>query len=219
MNKSLVFLLLLLPIAGHAQSFDASSSSSSAGSGGDASPATEAAAPAPRTAASGGMGQSYDMVGSKAPVASVAMHANYMFQTSPYVGNRSFVGWSVVPTVYLKHGFGFQADFTSLYMRSVVVGEKRLLIAAGPKYTFAPRSHFTPFVYGEGGMMRTTTKANNVADWNPVAKGGIGFDFKGVHGIGFQLIPGEYTGEKVEWRDQWNHNFSARAGIVFNLYK
>jgi len=166
-----------------------------------------------------GTGQSYDMVKQHAPVASVAMHYNYMFQTSPYVGNRSYMGWSVVPTVYLKHGFGFQADFTSLYMRSVVVGEKRLLIAAGPRYTFAPRSHFTPFVYGEGGMMRTTTKANNVADWNPVAKGGIGFDMKGVHGIGFQLIPGEYTGEKVEWRDQWNHSFSARAGIVFNLYK
>jgi hypothetical protein len=155
----------------------------------------------------------------EAPVASVAMHYNYMFQTTPYVGNRSLMGWSVIPTVYFTPHLGFQADFTSLYMRGVVVGEKRLLIAAGPRFTFAPRSHFTPFVYGEGGEMRTTTKANDIADWNPVARAGIGLDLKGIHGIGFQLIPGEYTGEKVEWRNQWNHSFSARAGIVFNLYK
>lgn len=42
---------------------------------------------------------------------------------------------------------------------------------------------------------------------------------KTFHGIGFELILGEYTGEKVEWRNQWNQSFSARAGIVFNLYK
>lgn len=46
-----------------------------------------------------------------------------------------------------------------------------------------------------------------------------GLDMKTFHGIGFELILGEYTAEKVEWRNQWNQSFSARAGIVFNLYK
>lgn len=202
MYKSLVFLLLCLPSTLLAQT------SSSSSSGPDIS------APQPQTATAG-----YGGARHQAPVASVAMHYNYMFQTSPYVGNRSLMGWSVVPEVNLTHRIGFQADFTSLYMRGVVVGEKRLLIAAGPRYTFAPRSLFTPFVYGEGGEMRTTTKANDVADWNPVARAGIGFDLKSHHGIGFEIIPAEYTGEKVEWRDQWNHSFSARAGVVFNLYR
>ncbi|WP_169747076.1 hypothetical protein [Edaphobacter aggregans] len=142
-----------------------------------------------------------------------------MFQTSSYVGNRSLMGWSVVPTYNFTRHLGFQADFTSLYMRGVVVGEKRLLIAAGPRYTFAPRSRFTPFAYAEAGEMRTTTKANDVSDWNPVVRTGIGFDCKGIYGLGFQIIPAEYIGEKVEWRDTWNHSFAARAGIVFNLYK
>jgi len=206
MHKSLILLFFSLPAVTFAQTLDASASSSWSG------PAISV--PQSQTAPAAD-----PIARREAPVASVAMHYNYMFQTSPYVGNRSLMGWSVVPTVHFTSHLGFQADFTSLYMRGVVVGEKRLLIAAGPRYTFAPRSHFTPFIYGEGGEMRTTTKANDVSDWNPVARVGIGMDFKGFRGIGLQLIPGEYTGEKVEWRNQWNHSFSARAGIVFNLYK
>jgi hypothetical protein len=209
MKKFVIFLLLLIPTAALAQSSDASGSSSSA------TPAPVASTAAPQTMGSPSTGTSNH----EAPVASVAMHYNYQFQTSPYVGNRSLMGWSVVPTVSLVRHISLQADFTSLYMRGVTVGEKRLLIAAGPRYTFAPRSHFTPFVYGEGGEMRTTTKANDVADWNPVVRVGVGADLKSKHGIGFQIIPAEYIGEKVEWRNQWNHSFAARAGIVFNLYK
>lgn len=41
------------------------------------------------------------------------------------------MGWSVMPEVNLTKHIGFQGDFTSLYMRGVVAGEKRLLIAAG----------------------------------------------------------------------------------------
>jgi hypothetical protein len=207
----IAFLLFSISSITLAQTTETAMSSSSAASMPSApEPAAQQSSTAPAYKAS---------VTPHTPVASVAMHYNYMFQTSPYVGNRSLMGWSVVPEVNLTKHVGFQGDFTSLYMRSVVVGEKRLLIAAGPRYTFAPRSHFTPFVYGEGGEMRTTTKATDVADWNPVARAGIGLDLKTFHGIGFELIPGEYTGEKVEWRNQWNHSFSARAGIVFNLYK
>ena len=152
-------------------------------------------------------------------IGSVAMDYVYVFQTSPYDSNRSLMGWSVVPEVNFTKHLGFQGDFTSLYMQGVYPGQSRFLVAAGPRYTFAPRSRFTPFVYGEGGEMRSTTQANHLADWNPVAKAGIGFDTKITRSIAFQLIPGEYMGEKVEWRDQWNHSFSAKAGIVFNLYK
>lgn len=211
MYKYFVLLALSLPFSTLAQTPDASSSSSSAPSimhfqTPDTNGSTGAATTTRR----------------QAPVASVAMHYNYMFQTSPYMGNRSLMGWSVVPEVNLTHHIGFQADFTALTMRGVNVDENRLLIAAGPRYTFAPRSFFTPFVYGEGGEMRSRSSGANVShivDWNPATRAGIGFDLKSKHGIGFEIIPAEYIGEKVEWRDQWNHSFSARAGIVFNLYK
>lgn len=208
----IALLLFSLPCIALAQTTEAPVSSSSAASMPSAPEPSAQQAPAAPPAAK-------IAVAPRTPVASVAMHYNYMFQTSPYVGNRSLMGWSVIPEVNLTRHIGFQGDFTSLYMRGVVVGEKRLLIAAGPRYTFAPRSHFTPFIYGEGGEMRTTTKANDRADWNPVARAGVGLDMKTFHGIGFELIPGEYTAEKVEWRNQWNQSFSARAGIVFNLYK
>jgi hypothetical protein len=211
MKKFVILLLSLIPTAAFGQGSDASSSSSSAG------PASESSEVAPQTTPMSS--PSYDTSHHEAPVASVAMHYNYQFQTSPYGGNRSLMGWSVVPEVRLMHHISLQADFTSLYMQGIAVGEKRLLIAAGPRYTLTPRSRFTPFVYGEAGEMRTTTKANDVSDWNPVVRVGIGADFKGKHGVGFQFIPAEYIGEKVEWRNQWNNSFSARAGIVFNLYK
>lgn len=209
----IAFLLFSLPCMVLAQNTETAAVSSSASS--------MPAAPAPQQSSTAMTykGSAKGSVAPRTPIASVAMQYNYMFQTSPYVGNRSLMGWSVIPEVNFTRHIGFQGDFTSLYMRGVAVGEKRLLLAAGPRYTFAPRSHFTPFVYGEGGEMRTTTKANDISDWNPVARAGVGLEMKGFHGIGFQLIPGEYTGEKVEWRDQWNHSFSARAGIVFNLYK
>jgi hypothetical protein len=208
MYKLLILFLFSVPLSTVAQISDASAFSSSASSASDTT-----AAPSQTTPASQGT------MRREAPVGSVAMHYNYMFQTSPFVGNRSLMGWSVIPQVNFTRHLGFQADFTSLYMRGVVIGESRFLIAAGPRFTFAPRSHFTPWVYGEGGQMRTTTKANHIRDWNPVVRTGIGFDLKSRHGIGFQIIPAEYIGEKVEWRNQWNHSFSARAGIVFNLYK
>lgn len=211
MYKLLLLVTFSFPLSTLAQSPDGFSSSSSTPSTThfqtqDTSGSTGTARPARR----------------QAPVASFAVHYNYAFQTSSYMGNRSLMGWSALPEVNLTRHIGFQADFTALTMRGVNVDENRLLIAAGPRYTLAPRSLFTPFIYGEGGEMRSRSSAvgvSDVVDWNPATRAGIGFDIKSKHGIGFEIIPAEYIGEKVEWRDQWNHSFSARAGIVFNLYK
>jgi hypothetical protein len=190
---------------------------------------TSSSSDAPASAAVASPAQDSSMTPSNGPttphrthVGSVAMHYNYVFQTSSYMPNRSLMGWSVLPEVDITRHIGFQADFTALTMRGVNVDQSRLLIAAGPRYTFAPRSFFTPFVYGEGGEMRSRSSAagvSHIVDWNPATRAGIGFDVKSKHGIAFEIIPAEYIGEKVEWRDQWNHSFSARAGIVFNLYK
>lgn len=211
MYKSLMLLILGLSCSTLAQTPDSSSSSSSAPS------IVHFQTPdaAGSTIATGATRH-------QAPVGSFAVLYNYAFQTSPYMGNRSLMGFSVLPEVNLTHHIGFQGDFSALTTRGDNVDENKLLIAAGPRYTFAPRSLFTPFIYGEGGEMRSRSSAatvSHIVDWNPTTRAGIGFDLKSKHGIGFEIIPAEYIGEKVEWRDQWNHSFSARAGIVFNLYK
>jgi hypothetical protein len=153
-----------------------------------------------------------------APVGSLT--ASYVYQYAPdLVGaDRSLMGWSATPEVNFTKYLGLQAEFTSLYMRSVYPGQNRLLMAAGPRFNFAPHSRFSPFAFGEGGEIRATRQLSDVSDWNPVATGGIGIDFKISRGISFQLIPGEYVGQ-VQDDNSWNHSFMTKAGITFNLYR
>jgi hypothetical protein len=109
MYKILALFLFSLPSITLAQTADNTMSSSSA--------ASAPSAPEPAAQRQSMATINNGSVTHRPPVASVAMHYNYMFQTSPYVGNRSLMGWSVVPEVNLTHRIGFQADFTSLYMR------------------------------------------------------------------------------------------------------
>jgi hypothetical protein len=159
-----------------------------------------------------------ELGGNKAPVGSFTAGYIFTFTDSQTGHNRSLMGWSAVPEVTLYKTIGLQTEFSGLYVRSVYPGENRFLAAAGPRYTFAPRSRFTPFVYAEAGEMRSTSQATRDSDWNPVVKGGFGFEHKIAGGIAFQLIPGEYVGEQLD-DHSWEHSFSARAGITFNLYR
>lgn len=152
------------------------------------------------------------------PVASFTASYVYTFTDSQHGNNRSLMGWSAVPEVRLTKYIDMQGDFEGLYVRSVYPGENRFLIAAGPRYTFAPHSRFTPFIFAEGGEVRLTSQANHNSDWNPVVKGGIGLQHKISRGIAFQLIPGEYMGQQLD-DHTWEHSFVARAGLTFNLYK
>jgi hypothetical protein len=101
-------------------------------------------------------------------------------------------------------------------MRSILVEQNRLLMAAGPRFNLAPRSRFTPFVYAEGGEMRLAAGGVNYVDWNPVAKGGFGFQSKLSRTFAITLVPGEYLGQYQD-NGTWLHSFSARAGITFLL--
>lgn len=156
----------------------------------------------------------------EAPVATFT--ASYVYRYAPdlFGANRSQMGWSAVPHVNFSKYVGLQADFTSLYTRSIYPGTNQLMIAAGPRFTFAPRSRFTPFVFLEGGQIRTTRQNSHDSDWNTVAAGGLGMDFKTGRGKGmaFQLIPGEYVGQYMD-DGTWNHSFMAKAGITFNLFR
>jgi hypothetical protein len=212
MYKVCLTLLLTLPVVLHAQSPDSQSSSMS-GASGNASVASQ-------PTSSGGFFNRGMFAPSvhDAPVGSFT--ASYVYQFAPHLlgADRSLMGWSATPEVNFTKYLGLQAEFTSLYMRSVYPGQSRLLMAAGPRFNFAPHSKLRPFAFLEGGEVRSTTKANDISDWNPVATGGIGFDYKISRGVSFQLIPGEYVGQ-LQDDNSWNHSFMSKAGITFNLYR
>jgi hypothetical protein len=55
-------------------------------------------------------------------------------------------------------------------------------------------------------------------DWNPVVKGGFGFDYKVAKHFSLQLIPGEYLGQYQD-NGRWLNGFSSRVGIKFSLVR
>jgi hypothetical protein len=130
--------------------------------------------------------------------------------------DRSLFGWSAVPEINVFKRVGLQGDIGSLYMRSVYPGQTQFTMAAGPKITFVPHSPFTPFVYAEGGEMRYSVQYHSDKTWMPVAKGGIGFDYRITPGFGVTLVPAEYMATYQDTRT-WNNSFEARFGITFNL--
>jgi len=164
-----------------------------------------------------------------APVGSLTGNMVYVDDTSQiyplHVGvtpggliphDRSLFGWSAVPEVNLFRRVGLQGDLGTLYMRSVYPGQTRTIFAAGPKITFAPHRRVVPFVYAEGGEVRYSVQHVPVKTWMPVAKGGIGFDYRITPGFGLTLVPGEYMATYQD-TNTWNSSFEAKVGITFNL--
>lgn len=217
MYKVFLVLLLGLPLALHAQSPDGSGSTMPSGPSDANASATLAA---PQTTSSGGFFKRGMFAPSLHDTPAGSFSASYVYQYAPNsVGaDRSLMGWSATPEVNFTKYLGLQAEFTGLYMRGVYPGQSRLMMAAGPRINFAPHSRIRPFVFLEGGEVRLTSQGSDISDWNPVASGGIGFDYKITRGVSFQLIPGQYVAQLQDDHD-WNHSFMAKAGITFNLYK
>jgi len=152
------------------------------------------------------------------PVGSFTASYVYRYAQDLQGASRSQMGWSAVPEVNFTKYVGLQAEFSGLYTRSIADGTNQVLMAAGPRFTFAPRAKVTPFVFLEGGELRTTQQGGGIADWSPAAIGGIGFDYKISRKVAFQLVPGEYMATKED-NGNWNNSFVAKAGITFNLFK
>ena len=155
---------------------------------------------------------------SLAPAGSFTESMVYVFNDAQYGHNRSLFGWSAVPAVNLTPRLAMEGDVASLYVRSIYPGQSRLVLAAGPRFNFAPRYKVMPFVFAEGGEMRVTTQYSPVKDWNPVAKGGFGFVYHLSRGVAMTLVPGEYLGQYLD-NGAWNHSYTSRVGITWNLYK
>jgi hypothetical protein len=154
----------------------------------------------------------------KGPVASLTESAVYVFNDAQYGHNRSLWGWSVVPEVNLTKHIGMEGDFASLYVRSVYPGQTRFLLAAGPRYNFAPHSKLTPFIFAEGGEMRLSAQRSLNKNWNPIGEGGFGLEYRISRGVALTLVPGEYLGQYQD-DGSWNHSFTSRGGLTWNLYR
>lgn len=216
MLKLSILLLFTLPIAAQTQAAVSAESSATTISDNSNQPSQPASSPNTNNP-----GYFSRVLGSRregTPVASFAATGTYVFTDGYLNHNRSLWGFTATPEVNFGKYLGLQADFTQLYMSGIYPGRNRLILAAGPRINFAPRSKFTPFIFLEGGEVRLTQQnLYNISDWNPVAKAGFGFDHKLKHGFGFQLIPGEYIGQYQD-DGTWLHSFSARAGFSFNLF-
>ncbi len=198
-------MALLLVFACTTASYAQDSSSTSQSSSADAS--TQSSVPAAPV---------YN-VRKTAPVGSLTESFVYQYSPGDMGANRSLMGWSVVPEVNLRHHVGLQADFESLYTRSVYPGQSLLIMTAGPRYTLAPRSHFTPFIFAEAGEARFETQRKSNVDWEPVAKGGFGLQTRVSDHIGITLVPGEWLGVRHDYNGSWDQNFSSHVGITFVL--
>jgi hypothetical protein len=154
----------------------------------------------------------------EAQVGSVSESFVYAEVPGLYGANRSLVGFAVTPEINLMSKVGLQADFETMSVRGILYPDQsRIILAAGPRVSFAPLLHVNPFVYAEAGEMRLSIEYAPI-DWNPVVKGGFGFDYKVAKHFSLQLIPGEYLGQYQD-NGRWLNGFSSRVGIKFSLVR
>jgi hypothetical protein len=152
------------------------------------------------------------------PAISLTASGAYVFNDAQYGHNRSWFGWSVVPDLNFTRHLGLEADFASFYIRSIYPGQSRLILAAGPRYILTRRPRVSSFVFAEGGEMRLSSQRTLAVDWNPVAKGGFGLEYRVTPGFALTLVPGEYLGQ-IRNDGSWNHSYSTRVGFTFNMYR
>jgi hypothetical protein len=143
-------------------------------------------------------------------------------QDTPGVQHRLLAGWGVMPEINFTKRIGLQADFVSSYTEDAYPGISKLSMMAGPRYTLNPRWRGTPFVFGEAGETRTGIGRNwqgthPGVTWNPTASAGLGFDVNLTPRFGLEFVPAEWTGERFDYNGQWQNNYQARFGFVFQL--
>ena len=152
----------------------------------------------------------------KGPVGSLTATASYIFGESEGGTDHALWGWSVAPEINITRRLGLQAEIGSYYER-ILPGEKRLLMSAGPRYSFVPMFKLWPFVYAEGGEMRLTFKNSTYRDWDPVARVGIGFESHLSRNLSVTVVPAEYLAHNLD-AGGWSHDYSAHAGFTYNFY-
>jgi hypothetical protein len=66
--------------------------------------------------------------------------------------------------------------------------------------------------------MRLTFQRTLYRDWDPIAIAGVGFEYRVSRSFALTLVPGEYLAHNLD-AGPWNQDFTARAGLTFNLFR
>ncbi len=140
--------------------------------------------------------------------------------------SRDLIGRYGIPQVNLTKHIGVLADIVSSFNEhtgSTAVANglhsNTRSFTAGPVYMLPIGKEIVPYVFAEGGAVRSSTPQS--VTWNPAAVGGVGFNYNLSRHWAVQIVPGEYVAEDVSLPgggDQWTNNFNAKAGIVLNLF-
>ncbi len=218
-RKVLPLVLLVSPFTLFAQDSQSSSSSTTATMQAPMSTASMSSAPM----AGPVQNPKHDQ-----PIVSLSAGFSYLLTdlSNDQGASKNLIGWYGMPQMNLTKHIGVLADFTSSFNEhtggsAVANGlhSNTRSFAAGPVYMLPIGKKVVPFVFAEGGAVRTSTPQS--VNWNPEAAGGIGFNYKVSRHWAVQVIPGEYVAEDVSLPgggDQWTNNFNAKAGIVLNLF-
>lgn len=213
-RKLLPLVLLAAPFTLFAQDSQSSSSSTSASM---QSPMTTAPMAGPM------QNPKHDQ-----PIVSLSAGFSYLLTdlSNDQGASKDLIGWYGIPQVNLTKHIGVLADFVSSFNEhtggsAVANGlhSNTRSFTAGPVYMLPIGKKIVPYVFAEGGAVRTSTPQS--VTWNPAAVGGVGFNYNVSRHWAVQIVPGEYVAEDVSLPgggDQWTNNFNAKAGIVLNLF-
>lgn len=154
------------------------------------------------------------------PFISFTASAIYIGMYEPANHSRTLWGWSASPDVSVTKRLGIQGEVADLSMLSVTPGQSRLMISAGPRYRFpyVQRYKVMPFVFGEGGKIRTSEPYLPHILWDPMYKVGFGFEYHVSRRFSLTLVPGEYLGEHLP-DGTWDDSYVARFGIAFHVLR
>jgi hypothetical protein len=153
----------------------------------------------------------------RGPIASLTASGTYISGENLDGHNHSLWGWSATPEFNFTRHFGMEAEVANYYESAVSPGERRLLLAAGPRYTFYPIHKVRPFVFAEAGEMRLTVTRSTYRDWDPVTKTGVGFEYYLPRSVSFTIVPAEWIAHSLDGGG-WRNDFSARAGFTINFF-
>lgn len=128
-------------------------------------------------------------------------------------GRATFQGWNVVPQYHITPSWSVIAEAAVLYGSPDGKSTNLHGYTAGPVYAFANKTIITPFVFTEGGAVRTSTPGS--INYAFLFYAGFGVEVKLVSHMSLQLIPAEYVLSKPPTGPL--NNYAAHVALTFDF--
>jgi len=151
------------------------------------------------------------------PVISLTGSANFIYGEREGGRDHNLWGWTLTPEVNITPRIGMQVDFSNFTENSISPAQHRLILTAGPRFSFAPVYRTRPYIYAEAGEMRETFQGSAYRNWDPVAKVGVGFDYHMMRDVSLNIVPFEYLAHNLD-AGGWNNDYSAHVGFTVHFF-